>query len=1020
MAITNTTVSDRAGFAPYIQKDMSRAWAEAFRENGMISPQLVLRTATDLNWVHNMNKKLPAYADTKRHTNSLMNCALPGQIVPNVLNWQVDESVDSEASTASFEIVNAMPVSTISTTLTAKLSDDYYSDTILANYVGNSTGVTEKKTGNNNVEALSDVSGVKFREKNVRFRQFDYQVINLTSLQSFPNPSIPDDVDNDVTDEALYPKATNGVGSYFILIDEEVIRVSKWDYANNKLYVIPGGRACNGVLQDHAVGAKVTLLGFQPQTGELAGYGMFAVDDYKPYMSMFRTGACFVSYEGYGQIKGPMSHSVSDGRNYAFTGYWFVKSVEDSLGDDGVPKLKVSLAGPGDLTTRQKITIDVVQRMKTTYGSWLDGVWAEGGANRDIPGDWVDYHSWDPTLPLSYPLKIKTEVAQHREFFDHMRDTAQGAKCLLCRAERKKWLAKPQNAALPAATKALLLQRAVGKHVYRQSIRVLNPIQTYIRLMMTMCVAAWDHPPQGLDLAQKFTKIPNKLFRNLRAVNTGLIYNGQLDFELESGKKNFDWSEPTYDDNRIISSRKSLSCPFEASYDNAPFSQPVRDLADMNDAVFWINREGYPVFVPRSFRLRPYSATGSNAEKSEWTLSYGSSISNYSHTIDSESVITQVSVHGQTAFDSASFDATAAGTGFNKNGDKVVYGPVSGNRDGLMVTGGVQQLDTISMDNMLLGLEWNVNPESTGIIRKTAEGTTEVQAIPPMYWGIPELYVDGPKNEKSIKAVQTICNFFFERAYVTPVTIPASGNTAEKTWYGVNADGKYGNVTAAFVTKVQAAVGAAQTGRYDFTTATKINQWYKTNQHYIKFDIWWYVQNGREWDEYVAALVGLPVTMKKNKRYKSTIKGKTSSKTKELPKYLIDDKALLKEVNKWLTKFAQDAVNMGNRKIDDANNRASQRILSTNIADPRIQPGDIIWASIPGHLEDTNKEGGRQAPFSNGIYVQSTGRQMDLQSGTYTATYSGYRYTGNLGKGARRGIGKGYDFITQNIAMGKD
>lgn len=1024
-------LTDVQSRAPYMQGDSTRDWVEQYRDaNGMVQPQLALRLGTDSNWVHNSSKYLPAYGGVRK-TNAIMNCGLPGQNIWGLLNWQVDESHENQTSSASFEIVNALPVSVISTTLSAGLSAELYGDVIYASYAYDSVGVTEKINGNVNIETKFDFDGYRFREANLQFRQFDYLAMPLSNASNFPNPAVPDDADNDIPDSAFWPHASNGVGAYYVLVDDEIIRVAK--KSGNTLYIPAGGRAQNGILQEHSAGAKVTLLGFGPHTGDYVGHGMFAVNDYKPYQAMFRPGTCITSYEGYGKIQAPLAHSFNYSRNYQFTGYWFVKTTEDSIDDSGVPRLKVTLNGVADLVNRQKITLDIVQRIKNQFGQWTISkngtsvgapIFGAAAHNREIPGDWVDYNAWDPTLRDSYPLKIKTEVAQHKEFYDHMVDTELGKSCSVCRQELKAWMKRTGQK--PKGAYANVAQRAVGRHIYKQSIRVQHPIQTYIRLMLTMCMAAWDHPPQGVDLAQMFTKIPNSLYNNIRNVGTGLVYNGQFDFKLASNQTDYDWTKPSYDSQRIVSYRRNLSCPFESSYDNTPFFQPIMDLADVNDMNFWINRRGYPVFVPRQFRLRPSGAgfqdldqdqpypmegPGGASKGGEWFLAYGGSITGYSHSIDSEAVVTQCWVTGTTGFDS-SFTVASAGTGFNAGGEKLIFGPVSGNRDGLMITGGVQQLDTISMDNVILGLEWDVKPEALSITADLPNGgTRQLDAKPALFDGVPQQSRDHtPKkniNPNAITLIQQLINFLLERRYIAPI------NHNDKWFYQIPSDGKFGDVTHLGVIKIQNLVGVGDgngaDGIYDRDLYNHIQDWFAQNNHYLKFDIWWYVQNGRSWEEYVAALTGVHVPLKATGEKKE--KGKYGQKSLT-PKWVIDDRGLQKNIEVWQKKFVQDAINIGNRRIDDSVNKSCQRSISSNLADPRIQPGDIIWANVPGHVVDTNNEGGRTPPFSNGIYLSSVSRQMDLQAGTYTASYSGYRYIGNLGTGGQGGINSGYDFIT--------
>lgn len=1020
-------IKDNIGRVPYLTQDSSRAWAEQNKDsNGIIRPQLALRLATDSSWIHNMKAYLPAYGREAR-TGSIMNCGLPTQTVWGAMNWSVTESHEDETAQASFEIVNALPVSTVTTTATTALSNNLYSNVIIASYITDSLGVTEKLVGNTPVENHFDAQGYRYHENKLRYRQFDNQSITLSSAADFPNPGIPTaDADNDVPDDAFYAKATNGVGAYYIRVDQEIMRVCAM--SGNILYIPPGGRAQNGILQAHGVGATIDLLGFGPHTGEYVGHGMFAVNDYKPYMATYRTGTCVTSYEGYGKITGPLVHAFDYHRNYTFTGFWFVHNVEDSVDEAGVPRLKVSLNGVQDLVSKQKITIDVIQRMKTKFGEWelsKNGtsagapLFAASAHRRDIPGDWVDYDSWDPTLKDSYPLKIKTEVSQHKEFFDHMADTQYGKQCIICRHELKAWKLRTGHKDTGAYVNAAA--RAVGRHIYKQSIRVQHPIQTYIRLMLTMCMMTWDHPPQGVDLAQKFTKIPNSLFNNIRNVGTGLIYNGQLDFDLATNSQQFDWTKPTYDSLKVVSSRTNLTCPFESSYDNVGFSQPIQDLAEANDMFFWVNRRGYPVLVPKQFRLRPsgwgyqdldqgiqYPKEGPDGNRDqggEWFLSYGASIGSYTHSIDSDSIITQCWVTGTTAFDST-FTVASAGTGFNGSGDRIVFGPVSGSRDGLALTGGVQQLDTVSMDSAVLGLDWDIKPAALGLTTDNSDGQKQIEGVPGYYDGEPpqgQNTDQSKKNPNGVRRIQEWVNFLLQRKYINPLHVGG------KYLYGnLPVDGKFDKWTEDGVQKMQTLTGATVNGVYSRNTYSSLKQWIQDNNHYLKFDIFWYVQNGKTWEEYVAALTGVHVPLKSSgQKQEKNVGGKNST----IPKWIIDDRGLNKAVNVWQKKFVQDAINIGNRKVDDSINRAGQRSISSNIADPRIQPGDVIWANVPGHQVDTDMQGGRQRPFSNGIYVSSVSRQMDLTTGTYTASYTGYRYIGQLGLGNQSIINPGYDFI---------
>ena len=79
-----------------------------------------------------------------------------------------------------------------------------------------------------------------------------------------------------------------------------------------------------------------------------------------------------------------------------------------------------------------------------------------------------------------------------------------------------------------------------------------------------------------------------------------------------------------------------------------------------------------------------------------------------------------------------------------------------------------------------------------------------------------------------------------------------------------------------------------------------------------------------------------------------------------------------------------------------SSNKATQQVFNSNLADPRIQLGDVIWGTVPGYLTPVNYFGHAKQPFQNGVYISSITRNMDLQQGTYTASYQGYRYRGNF------------------------
>lgn len=1051
---------DQPGRVPYPKNDTTRSWVETVgRQNGLLKPQILLRIATDTHYVLNHNN-VQLYGDTPRRgqTKSMMNVALPGQRIPGIYNWNVTENIDQVTQAGSFEALNTHLVSTYQTTLTTALDGGVHNLTLKATWAQDSLFVVEKATGtgttrpgNNNITKYKDSQGYYFREENVMFRLFNDQQFTTASSTGFPDPAIPQDDDNDVPNDANWPSSTTGAGSYYIQIDDEVVRVVA--KSGNTFNIPPGGRAVNGVLQAHAIGAPVKLLNFGPFTGEWVGMGYMNVDDFNPQKAILRPGTCLVSYEGWGDIQGPLTHLFNPGKNYVFTGYWFVVGIEPSLSDDGTPRVRVDLESAGHMFETQKITPHLLQRIKTQYGQWRIGeknqtIWGSAGHSRDIPGDWVDYSAWNPDLPGAYPMKINIELAQHKEFMEHMNSTNMGLDCEFCQQERKDWLKTHENpdtlarkvaAMAPgvARTKladrqaelALLEAKAIGRHIYKESIRVMNaeagPIKTYLRLVSTIAAAAWDHPAYGTELAQRFTKIPSKLFDNIRNMSTGLVYNGQLDFSLDNSDADYEFSRPTYQDVRIISRRRPLTCPFSSTYDKAPFSQPMKDLADVNGATFWVNREGYPVFVPRLFPLRPSGkgfrdlakAIPYPSERNEWFMYYGGSIASYSHSLNSSAVITQCIVTGTDAFQNANpVTVYAGGTGFSGN-DRITYSPLAGNKEGLALTSGVQQTETTSLDNQVLGLDWNTKPETWGLKQEISNNTVVLNALPPLYDGSPSK-TQGDKG-KAVVRIKLIVNFFLERGYMAPFFM------GSLYVYALDAnDDRYTAKTKEGVRQLQLYLLTKSTdpgmtglpaltanGTYNRTTYLWITRWLSIAKHYIRFDIFWYIMAGLTWDHYVAAITGVPVPFRKTSGAKNPVQG--GDFQVETPKWIIDDKGMQQEVSKWHKTFAQSMVNVGNRVVDDSINKATARSINCNIADPRIQPGDVIWCEVPGFLGSRNTQGENRPPFTNGIYVNSITRSMDLTAGTYTASYSGYRFRGVFDDGlSTSAVNSGYDFIT--------
>lgn len=981
MTVTTLPIIKNPGAAPFVASDDTRAWVEAFgRENHQLKPSLVLRHATDTNYLRDTYRHLyGADPYATQRTKAIINLSTPCQRVPGVLNWSVNET-DQVTQTASVDILNCLPVSTVETTLSSTLELGAHSATVQSSYVADSLGVVQKVNTSGSVELQTDPQGYRYREEKVKYRTFTPQQAVLTDASLFPQPAIPlNDADNDVVLSGS--TSSTGVGAYFILLGgEEIIRVTY--KASNTLTI---GTRNVGVASEKVkswpAGTRVQLLGFGPYTGEWAGMGYLSVDDFKPQTAILRPGTCLTSYEGWGNINAPLSHN--GGANYAFTGYWFVSGVEPSMGEDGVPRIRVDLKSAGYMYEKQKITPDLLRRAKTQFGQWgVRGrtLWGVAGANRNIPGDWVDYNSWDPSLPTSYPLRIKTELAQHKEFFNHMVETNSGATCPTCKLEQIEWLKTHAG----GGANVDLENRAVGRHIYQTSIRVLRapagPIKTYIRLMATLAAAAWDHPAYGTELSQAFTKIPNDLFTNIRATNRGLLFNGQIDLELDQTDQQYDWFSPTYTDAQIRSRRNALTCPFEATYDKAPFSQPMIDLAEANGNKFWVSRKGEPVFVPRGFNYRPYGQGG------QWFQSYGGSISQYSNSLNADDVVTQCWVTATSAFESK-ITVLGAGTGIDNTGDgkgpvRLAYSPLGGNKNGLALTAGVQQIETLTLDNVL-GLDWDTNASGWGVVEEFPDGTTrQLNAFPPLWDGSPTLFKGGKEAQShpdAVRMVQQTIRFFIQRRYITPVD--ASGQVMRD----ILASGKFGDETDRALKSLQTLVGVTADGIYGRTTHNAIRTYINTNKHYIQFDIWWYVKYAPRdgWEQYLSAITGVAVKL-----------GSQAMNDGTDAVYAIDDKGTQSQVGEWTKTFARQCVNAGNRVVDDSLNKAMVRSLASNMADPRIQPGDIIWAQVPGFLELSQR-----SPHTNGIFVTSIARNMDLSQGSYTATYTGYRFVGDYQQG---------------------
>lgn len=1038
---------DNIGRVPYQDSDNTRDWVEQHTIDGRVAPWCVLRIATDTSYMLNQNRTINAYGTRKIQTKALMNVALPGLRIPHVLSWSVNEALDQPVQTANFEMTNALQLSTVTTTLATPLAQQIHNPVIHSTYVENSKGVVSRLDGNVRVEDHIGSTGIPYAENDVHYRVYMPQSFDVESIAGFPDPGVPADDDGyDV--ELTYGEVgvplvrAQGVGQYFLLIDQEVVQVSM--LAGNSFQILPGGRAVNGYLQNHNIGAKVTLLGMGPSDrGKYAAFGYLTPDDFKPYKHLLRPGTCITSYEGYGEPPTKLSHFPKASDNYAFTGYWFVKGLECSLDENMQPRLRVDLVSAGELLNKQQITPDLVLRIKTQAGKWnVKGkdIFGVAGHVRDIPGDWVDYNSWDSTLKDAYPLKIKTLFAQHKAFFDHMTQFQMGVGCEQCLAERKDYLANNPNpdtirdqwASAPAgaakdrlgqqlADAEMAMAKQNGQHIYKESIRVLHPLKTYIRLMATMAAMAWDHPAHGTELAQRFSKIPNKLFDNIRELDVGLVYNGQVNFEILA-KEDVNWEEPGYDVRRINAVRKPTTCPFESTYDKTPFFQPISDLADANGNVFWIDRHGRPCFMPPDYPMRPYAHLSD--EQWEWFVKHGASITSYSFSLNTDQLFTQCWVTANTAFDGSIFTVPAAGTGFSSTGERVLYSSISGNKDGLALTSGVQSVTTAEVEGRILGLDWNTIPEKWGVQQTLISSDNDkgkdqtLNAVPDMYPGQTEIG-KGSHHTKWTRQVQQTINFFLIRRYLPPISYNS------QFYYTIPEDGKFGGLTEKALVDLQTyvldntpngshpndrpeanlhsnatAITAERTRKnYGRDTYLWVHNWvYKVAPMYIKTDIWWYLFNGREWSEYVAAMTGLAIPLRS-----TGVKRKTTTKSStymvQTPMYRIDMPKFYAVVQTWFQKFAQDAVNIGNRIVDKSINVASVRSVSSNYADPRIQPGDVLWCDIPGHLAMYDVFGRVKSPFTNGIYVTQVQRQLDMTpGGQYTASYSGYRFRGDNGK----------------------
>lgn len=1038
--------------------DTTIPWIQGITNGiSMPKPGLVVRFATDSNYILEHYTQLADYGYSSAQAKALLNTHTPGMRLPGLLSWDVTEGIDSQTSTAKLELINALPKSQKTLTLGADLALQHHSPNVRSHVVQNGIGVPIRLpnnpdyTAHQRIDKYTDpTTGKAYREENLLYREFLWEDLSLTSdpyAAGWPNPKCPkDECDMPASQysSSYWPAGTNGVGAYFVLIDNEVIRVADWKNVTNgdgvnKLLIPPGGRAVNGVLEAHTAGATVTLLGFGPYTGDWAGVGYLSIDDFRPHRSILRPGSCLVSYEGWGDVtpaaqdngfllKEPYRQLSANqsARNYCFTGWWFIKNVETTYGDDGVSKVSVDLVSPAWILENNKINQKNIYRIVNAVGKYRlrDTIFDEAGHTRDIEGDWVDFNNWDPSLPGAYPLQIKTEFAQHKAFFDHMRDTELGKNCEFCQQEYQNYLQAHKPGDNP-----VIEARQIGRHIYRESIRVFRkqkgdvwdagPVKTFIRLMMRMAKFTWENPDLWANpLGQRFTKIPNLLWNNMASLDQGQVWNGQLSFELQDKDPGFSWQAG--DEVRASSTiskglRIPFTCPFESTYDRQPWYQPMQDLADMNRMTFRLDRRGKPIFIPQGMKLRGVSwepkfykaRFGTNQPayvNGEWHMSFGASISGYSHQIDVSSINTIVSVSGTTAFDSQ-FTIDAAGTSFDLERGKLVWNSSrAGNKDALMLTGGIQQIDTVSLDNQTLGLDWNTDPSGYGLkLYRDGEGYVIVDKMPALYPKRLERAknsknqdVKNPPSLAAVRQVQDAINFLRVRSYINAFKSPGSDKYIEK----LQVDGKFGKDTEEGVKAVQRFLRAQQEldtpiknnvpaandddyGVWTHSTYLAYKQWVYRNREFLKTDVWWYVAGGYDWQYYVASVTGLPIPQRKDPTI--TVGNQ----------WIVDQMALKVNVEEWQKQFLKQAINIGNKVVDDSVNRASVRQISSNFADPRIEIGDVIWLEIPGFLSSDRLDVTSRKDFDHGMYVTNITRSMDVQ-GSYKATYSGYRYRGNF------------------------
>lgn len=1005
--------------------DSTMPWVKKHTStDGVVRPSLVLRMTTDSNYIYDQIGYVVGY-NVPVHTKAMLNCGLPGQRIPGAVQWSVTENIESPTHTATAEFINALPVSQTQTTLTANLDKQVYSPTCRYHIVRNGYGVPMQLTGSIPIGFYTDpTTGGKYVEENLLYRIMANETVSVTSTSGFPDPRVPSD---EADASAYWTTSATGSGAYYILIDDEIMRVH--DYTGTTFEVAPGGRGVNGIIQAHTAGAAVKLLGFPPYAGgEWAGIGYLSAHDYRPYRSPLRPGTCFASYEGFGTFaSGSLSKSSwtpGSDRGYAFTGYWFVTNQDSSVSVDGKATIQIELNSTGHILQQQKISPQALRRLKTSNDNWASAIFDQAGHTRNIPGDWVDFHKWNPWLPESYPLKLKTEYAQHKEFLEHMEGSGQGTKCPYCYQEWQDAVGKGGK----YSQDEIALQRQVGRHVYAQSVRVFNqgngvwdagPLRTYGRLMLAMAKASWENQTvvEANPLAQRFTKMPNALWDNLNNWFSGRVWNGSLSFTFDGDKpdyfykqksEGYAFDDQTFDDRQVLQLKRSkLLCPFEASYDNQEWFTPIADLAELNRMTFQISRQGYPILVPLGFKLRGRSHLNSGVgTNGEWHQAWGGNINNYSHNLDSSGVLTHVTVTGKTAFES-DFAITAAGTSYDLINSRLYWHSSRvGNKEALQMTGGIVQSDTLSLDQIVFGLDWDTNRASWGGVTLLREGEFESLAPMPSFPNTAAVLVYDPgpglsSRGEYVEFVQKALNFFIKRRYIS---IPKDRNDNSYP-LGLIIDGVFGSATEDAVKRLQNMLrntqkpsgayylvgsvyepGGVNYGKWTPHLNGVAKEWITNNAEYIATDIWWYALAQLPWEYYVAAMTGMPIPQRR---------AEESTNLAE-DGWTIDQNQLLTNIEEWQKTFLRTAVMLGNHKVDESINKAAVRQINTTYADPRIELGDVIWLDIPGFLAPTDLLGNTRPPFEHGVYVTQVNRSMDLVAGTYTGTYSGYRYRGQF------------------------